>query len=126
MPDVVYNRGWEEHLHHLEAAALTANASKGLLAQEEADYLGYTVGRGNVKPQSKKVDSILSWPQPRTKKQVRTFLGLVSDYRPFIPSFATKAAPLTELTRKYHPNQLNWTKEAERAFTDLKQALCGL
>lgn len=82
-----YSRSWEEHLHHLEAvlqalraAALTANPNKCSLAEEEANYLGYTVGRGNVKPQSKKIDSILTWPQPQTKKQVRTFLGLVGYY----------------------------------------------
>ncbi len=77
-----------------------------------------------MKPQSNKIDSILTWPQPQNKKQVRTFLVLVGYYRPFIPRFATKAAPFTELTRKCHPNQVRWTKEAEQAFTDLKQALC--
>ncbi len=108
---VIHNRSCEEHLHYLEAvlqalraAALTASPKKCSLAQEEANYLGYTVGRGNVKPQSKNIDSILTWPQPQTKKQVRTFLGLVGYYRPFIPRFATKADPLTELTRKCHPN----------------------
>ncbi len=52
-----------------------------------------------------------------------TYLELVGYYRPFISRFATKAAPLTELTRKCHPNQVRWTKEAEQSFTDLKQAL---
>ncbi len=97
---VIHSRSWEEHLHHLEAvlqalraAALTANPNKCSLAQEEANYLGYTVGRGNVKPQSKKIDSILTWPQPQTKKQVRTFLGLVVTTDPSFLDLPQKQTP---------------------------------
>lgn len=84
---VINSESWEQHIHHLEAvlqalrsAALTANPNKCSLAQEEANYLGYTVGRGNVKHQSKKIESILTWPQPQTKKQVRTFLIELKQY----------------------------------------------
>lgn len=49
---------------------------------------GYTFGRGNVKPLS-----ILTWPQPQTKKQVSTFLGLVGYYPYIHPWFCHKSSP---------------------------------
>ena len=45
-------------------------------------------------------------------------------YRQFIPNFADRAAPLHDLTRKTHPNQVQWTPVTEEAFQDLREALC--
>ena len=129
---IIHSTSWDIHLRHLEAviqalreAGLTANPKKCSLALEEANYLGYTVGRGNVKPQEKKVDAIATWPQPQTKCQVRTFLGLMGYYRQFIPNFASIAAPLHELTSKSAPNKVKWTDQTEQAFNRLKTALCS-
>ncbi|KAG5847077.1 hypothetical protein ANANG_G00122120 [Anguilla anguilla] len=129
---VVHSANWKVHLARLEAvlgalreAGLTANATKCRLGLEEADYLGYTVGRGCVKPQPTKVESIATWPKPLTKKQVRTFLGLVGYYRQFIPNFASIATPLHDLTSKNRPNRVSWTAETEAAFGTLRQTLCS-
>ena len=43
----------------------------------------------------------------------------------FIPNYATLAAPLTDLTRKKAPIQVQWTGECDRAFNKLKQQLCS-
>ena len=42
----------------------------------------------------------------------------------FIPDYATVAAPLTDLTRKTKPNQVEWTPECAAAFDQLKDSLC--
>ena len=128
---VVHSTDWESHLEKLTAvlralrrAGLTANPAKCRLGLEEANYLGHTVGRGCVKPQTDKVGSIRTWPQPTTKKQVRTFLGLVGYYRQFVPQFATLAAPLHELTGASQPTKVRWSPAAESSFQVLRQALC--
>ncbi len=54
---------------------------------------------GELRPQVSKVEAILHSLKPRTKKEVRSFLGLVGWYRRFIPDF-TIAAPLTDLLSK--------------------------
>ena len=128
---IIHSISWETHVKHLEAvlsalrkAGLTANAKKCRIGLTETDYLGFTIGRGCVKPQAKKVERIQDWPRPRTKKQVKSFLGLMAYYQKFVNNFSTVAAPLYELTRHKNPQHVTWTGEAEEAFVALKHALC--
>jgi len=53
--------------------------------------------------------------------EVRSFLGLASYYRRFVPTFSEIAAPLHALTAKN--KKFEWTSQCERAFTMLKYAL---
>ena len=129
---VIHGEEWGAHLAQLEAvfqalqeAGLTANPKKCRLGLRDANYLGFTIGRGCVKPQVGKVEAIYEWPRPQTKRQVRVFLGLASYYRRFVPHFSSLAGPLTELTRNQQPDRVKWTTEVERAFQALKDALCS-
>ena len=61
---VVQSNDWQSHLKRLEAilgalreAGLTAKAAKCRLGLEEAEYLGFTVGRGWVRPQNERMGS---------------------------------------------------------------------
>jgi len=60
-----------------------------------------------------KVEAVKRMQPPKTKKDMRTFLGLTGYYRRFIPNYASIAAPLTDLTRKHQPNLVQWTPDAE-------------
>ena len=129
---VIHGEEWGTHLQQVTAvlralrgAGLTANPKKCRLGLQDADYLGYTIGRGCVKPQARKVEAIREWPRPRTKKQVRTFIGLASYYRRFVPHFSSIAAPLTDLTQSRLPDRVLWTGETEKAFLQLKEILCS-
>lgn len=128
---VIHSPDWESHLVRVQAvldsirnAGLTANPKKCCLAMEEVKYLGFIIGRGLVKPQLNKVEAIQNWPRPVNKKQVRAFLGITGYYRRFIPSFATIAVPLSDLTKGKQSNMVKWNPEAEDAFQKLKVALC--
>ena len=129
---VVFSHTWEDHLTHvqevlrrIQAAGLTVNPKKCALAQAEVKYLGYVIGGGTVKPQLSKVSAILETPRPTTKKQVRSFLGVVGWYRRFVENFSNRAAPLIELTRKSSPNQVVWSEDCDKAFNDLRSCLCS-
>ncbi|KAL2097844.1 hypothetical protein ACEWY4_007051 [Coilia grayii] len=71
-----------------------------------------------------KVEAIRGCPPPTTKRGVRSFLGLVGWYQPFISEFSSRAAVLTDLTRKNAPNKVCWTEASELAFQDLKDCMC--
>ena len=128
---IIHSSTWELHLCHLEAvlgalrrAGLTANAKKCRMGLNETDYLGFTIGRGCVRPQQGKVEKIKNWPQPATQKQLKSYLGLIAYYQKFVKNFATVAGPLYEMTRQIHPKRLTWTNETNAAFERLKSALC--
>ena len=52
---------------------------------------------------------------------MRSFLGLAGYYRKFIPRFAEIAVPLSDLTKKGSPMELEWTHDCEEAFETLAQ-----
>ena len=129
---VIHSSSWEAHLQHLSdifqrihRAGLVVNASKCQLARSEVCYLGYVLGGGTIRPQVSKVEAIHGCQPPTTKKGVRSFLGLVGWYRRFIPNFSSRAACLTDLTRKTSPNKVVWTPECEVAFRDLQERMCS-
>ncbi|KAL2089206.1 hypothetical protein ACEWY4_016105 [Coilia grayii] len=126
----VYSATWGQHLEHLgevlhrlHQAGLTVQPKKCALAHREVRYLGHVLGCGVIRPQKDKVDAIRGCARPQTKKDVRSFLGLAGWYRRFIPNFASRAAPLTDLTRKSGSNCVQWEEVHEQAFQDLKGAL---
>ncbi len=96
-------------------------------AKQEANYLGYHhhLGNGQLRPQVNKVEAICQSPRPKTKKEVRSFLGLVGWYRRFVPNFASIAAPLTNLLNKGVANPIPWTEDCEAAFKTLKEKMCS-
>lgn len=47
------------------------------LGLTEAQYLGYQISQGLLKPQEKKVKAIGEFPWTKTKKQVCAFLGII-------------------------------------------------
>ena len=59
----------------------------------------------------------------RTKKNVRTFLGMTGYYWRFIITYDTIAEPLTNLTKKGKPDITKWTENAKHAFESLKEAV---
>ncbi|XP_077226272.1 uncharacterized protein LOC143859450 [Tasmannia lanceolata] len=69
-----------------------------------------------VQPDPKKIETMLTWPIPKTLKQLRGFLGLTDYYRKFVKGYASIAAPSTELLKG---NGFSWTELAELAFENL-------
>lgn len=109
----------------LRRANLTAKPSKCSFCFETIECLGHIVGGNVLQPNPDKLKAIEDAPRPQTKKQVRSFLGMVGFYRSFVPNFSTIAVPLTDLTKKGAPNKVVWGELQELAFLSLKKALCS-
>jgi len=92
-------------------------------ATGEVDYLGHHVGLGKVEPLQKKVDALLNFPRPITRKQLQSFLGLANYYRKFVPHFASLSVVLSDLLKK--GVKFQWSNEAEQAFLDIKSRLAS-
>ena len=107
----------------LRTCKLNARPSKCKIAMSSIDFVGHRVGGNRIEPRTALVQTIKEYPKPETKKQIRSFLGLVGYYRKFIPNFSSRAAVLTDLTRGKSPTKIKWKDAHEFAFQDLKQAL---
>ena len=104
---IIYSPHFDNHILHLhcvfqalEEAELRLSAKKCTLARNQIDYLGFSVGRDGLKPQTRIVDSIQKYPTPTTVEEVRSFLMLASFYRRFVPAFAARAFVLQQLLKK--------------------------
>lgn len=80
---MVYSSDWDEHLkilhmvfHHLQAFSLTLHLAKCEFGRATVTYLGKQVGQGEVRPVAAKVQAILQFPVPNTKRQLRRFVGI--------------------------------------------------
>ena len=127
---LVHTESWEEHLICLKAlfqrlreAGLTAKPSKCQVACSELEFLGHMVGSGKLFPTLDKIEALRDASPPKTKKEMRSFLGLASFYRRYVPNFAAIASPLTDATKKGKPNVVIWDEPLVRAYKTLKAAL---
>ena len=68
------------------------------------------------------MEAVKTFKQPKTKKDVRSFLGLCGDYRKFSPNFHLLPHPSLTLQGKVCLSRLNGIR-CEKAFIELKEVL---
>jgi len=83
-----YDEIVEEVLRRLEENNLYIKPEKCVWKVRKIRFLGVVIGPSGIEIEKKKVDGVLSWPEPRNMKDVRKFLGLANYYRRFIKDFA--------------------------------------
>ena len=105
-------------LKRLKEKDLYLKLEKCLFDKEEVDFLGMVIRHNKIKMDKTKLKGIEDWEEPKTVKQVRSFLGFCNFYRKFIGHYAEISKPLTELTRKEEP--FIWNEERQQAFDTLK------
>ncbi|GFS61217.1 retrovirus-related Pol polyprotein from transposon 297 [Trichonephila clavipes] len=112
-----------EDFVRIKRAKLTIKPSKCKFAQQNVKFLGHIVGQGFRTPSEIKVQAVLEFPTPRTKTQIRAFLGLAGYYQKYINLFSVIAAPLTDALKGRAKGEITWTTECENAFRELKGKL---
>ncbi len=114
---LIYSRTWAAHLQHVDVLLqllhehkLFIKMSKCSFGMEEVEYLSHIVGREGVKVDPKKIQAMQDWPQPKTLKSLRGFLGLTGYYRKFSRNYGRIARPLIQLLKK---KSFLWNDEAQ-------------
>ncbi|GFO19508.1 Zinc finger protein [Plakobranchus ocellatus] len=127
---LIHTETWEAHMKtlselfkRLQEANFTVRPVKCLLGSRTVDFLGHSLGRGAIGLQDENVEKVRNATRPKTKREVRAFLGLVGYYKEFVPNFTAVSAPLSDLVRKGQPNVVIWGDSQKRAYNSLKVAL---
>nr|KYP59632.1 Transposon Ty3-I Gag-Pol polyprotein [Cajanus cajan] len=63
-------------------------------------FLGFIISKKGVHVCPEKIKAIQEWPTPKSVGDIKSFHGLASFYRRFVPNFSTLASPLNELVKK--------------------------
>jgi hypothetical protein len=139
---LIFSNTEEEHvkhvkevLHRLRDAKLFLKLPKCEWHTQRTEYLGYIVSPEGIEVDEKRIQTILEWPEPRTVREIRVFIGFMNYYRRFIANFSRLALPLTKLTqkgpeaargghaqRREESQVLDLDKEAKEAFQKLKNS----
>jgi hypothetical protein len=127
---LVFGRTFDEHLARLaevisiiQAANLKINLNKCKFGLTETTFLGHLITGDGIKPDPSKVQAIINIQQPTSVTQVKSFIGICSYYRRFIPKFSEIAQPLFNLTKQ--TTKFLWDSSCQTAFETLKSILCS-
>ena len=126
---VIFSDNWSDHIRQIERffqimreAKLTINLMKSEFGKATVKYLGHIiVGQGQVRPLDAKIQTIVKYPIPTSRKELARFLGMAGYYRNFCLNFSEIATPLTNLLSK--KVKFVWTDDCQLAFDKVKLLL---
>ncbi|KAK3732142.1 hypothetical protein RRG08_026524 [Elysia crispata] len=113
---------------------LKLNPEKCRLCARNVHYLGHVISEEGIATDPDKSSAVNDWPNPKTTREVRSFLGLASYYLRFVLKFADIARPLHQIIAKANADHgyskkkpvsiaSYWNRECQLAFNALKSAL---
>ena len=108
-------------MHRVQHSGATFSPKKMQLCKPEVVIVGQKCTPNGRLPDDTKVNKVLNWPELRTVKDVRGFLGLCGTMRIWIKNYSLIARPLTELVRK--EVEFIWDERRQQAFDYLKQCI---
>ncbi len=116
---LIFSQSITEHKTHLimvldklKENNISINFSKSNFLQNEVKYLGYILGTDGIRPNLEKVVKFKE-KIPNigkiTKKKIKSIIGFVEWFRPFIPRLSDKIYQFTQKTKK--EADANWTQQ---------------
>ena len=113
-------------VQELSKSGMMVKESKCRFGMKKIEYLGHVIGGGELAVPEHRAAAMAEYRLPRTKKQLRSFLGAASYYRKFIQGYAKMSSVLSPWTAKSAPSVVEWTEEGLETFKDIKLSLVNL
>ena len=106
---------------------ITLNPLKCQLGLPKVEFVGHTIDKNGLHFTRDKLDSVLNFPRPETKRQIKSFIGLANYFRDHIQNHSIRAQPLQDFVNGYDKSQarqrIQWTPASIAAFEDLRAAI---
>jgi transposase InsO family protein len=128
---VVFSDTFDDHFDHLhmvlnalKESNLQANINKCKFFLKQFKLLGKIVTQDGIAPDPSLIQSMIDYPRPKNRNQVRSFLALLNYYREHIQDFGPLTAPLAELNKdNLIWNANTWKDYHEVCFKKLKSLM---
>ncbi|KAE8970769.1 hypothetical protein PR001_g27106 [Phytophthora rubi] len=125
---VIFSKDFPTHLVRVrqvltrfQQAGFKLKMKKCHWGRSQVAFLGHIVTPTGILPNPEKVKAVMNVKRPVDVHGIRSFLGLTSYFRRYIPGYASISAPLERLKVKDAP--FVWNEDCEAAFRQLKRAL---
>ena len=133
---LIFSESIAEHCEHvlavikkIERYILKIKLTKCDVAKPLIVFLGKIISRGTIRQSTERNDTLFKYSRPTTLKQ-KSFLGLAGALRKFIPDFAKRATPLTDLLKQHDTQRMkntkitiSWNDAAEVSLQDLRSSV---
>lgn len=130
---LVYSETELQHIQHLRQLfqrlsdyGMLINSAKSEFGRSKITFLGHEVSAEGIQPLTDKVQALLTFPIPKTVKEMRRFLGMYNFYRRFVPGAADLQAPLNVVLtgpKTKGSQSVTMTPEMLAAFDTCKASL---
>ncbi len=125
---LIFSSSFDEHLNHIRKL-LEAIRKEGfklkfvkcIFASHKIKYLGHIIENNTVRPLNDNLISIRNFPIPKTKKNIRQFLGKINFYNKYIRNATQTLEPFHNLLRKN--TEFLWTPQCQQSFEQIKEYL---
>ena len=125
---LIFSKFYNDHLVHIEQLfqailqeGFRLKFIKCSFARDTVEYLGHVMQNDTVQPLNDNLVSIRNFPQPRTIKHIRQFLGKVNFHSKYIHNSEKILEPFHHLLQKNV--KFEWSQSCENAFHTIKDCL---
>ena len=116
-----HDRRLEKVLERLERSGITLNPEKCEFGQTEVKFLGHIINQEGIHADPEKTRAIKEFAEPRERKDLQRFFGMVNYLGKFSPSLADGSYALRQLLQK--DADWIWGPDQIRQFVQLKEIL---
>ena len=107
----------------VKKAGMKVKPTKCQSGARQLEYLGHEIGYGQVAVPEHRVQAMMEFKQPVTKRDMMS-LGTIGYYKRFVEGFSTYSSLLTPAVRAKTPSKVQCSREMLEAFKSLRVSLC--
>lgn len=125
---VIASETIDEHLRDIDEVlgmiaefGMKLRIDKTVFCSPKIKFLGFIISEKGIEVNPDKMKAIREYPRPETATACKSFLGMTSYFRRFIPNYARIAQPMYNASSK--PGKIVWNESLEKSFEMLKEKL---
>ncbi|GJT27997.1 reverse transcriptase domain-containing protein [Tanacetum coccineum] len=112
----------KETFERLRKINMKLNPKKCSFGMDKGQFLGHIVSKQGIKANLIKVQALTSLKRPKTIKEVQSLNGQLASLNRFLAKSAKKSIPFFKTLKECLKMKIfMWTKEADKAFEDIKE-----